>query len=69
MKRLRDLWIKLWHAPLVHTVVDTMEAWGSRITTEVEVTNRRGQVIGYWACGSWDPNGIYRGDEATGELA
>lgn len=65
---LYRLWLNLWHAPVRFETRDTMDAWGSKLETEYEVFNRRGKPIGYWAYGSYDPNGFYQGEGKTGEL-
>lgn len=56
--RLR-LW---WWGKLTEKTIDTMDAWGSWLVTEYEVLDCRGNVIGYWAYGNWDPNLPYHGN-------
>lgn len=61
-KKLKRFWLWFYHRPLSSVDRDSMDAWGSSMTTEYEVFNRRGESIGYWAYGSWDPNGFYQGE-------
>lgn len=66
MKRIRQFFyalrIRIFHGPVTFKTMDTMDAWGSQLVTEYEAFNRHGKGIGYWAYGSWDPAGIYRGE-------
>lgn len=56
--------IRLWWWGKLTTVErDHMDAWGSHLTTEYEIFDCRGNSIGYWAYGSFDPNAPYQGDK------
>lgn len=56
---LKRLYLKWFHAPLRQQETDWMDAWGSRLTTEFEILNRRDETIGYWAYGYCDPTSIF----------
>lgn len=64
-RRLKRLLYKLrlWWGPLTTVTMDTMEAWGGRIETEHEVRTARGQVVGYWAYGAYNPFYPYQGPD------
>jgi hypothetical protein len=44
---------------IVEKVVGTA---GHNIPAEIEYVNRKGEVIGFWAYGYFDPNYPYQGD-------
>lgn len=55
--RLRKAWVWLRFGHITETV----KAVDGGTVSEIEYRGRFGKVVGYWAYGSWDPQGPYRG--------
>lgn len=62
MKKVLALlnWLR-WGA-VEEKVMDSIDRW---CTTEVAYLDRRGNLIGYWAYGCFDPSFPFRGQEHT----
>lgn len=58
MRRLaRQLWLWIRFGKITSKVV----ARDGGVASEIEYFDRNGKSIGYWAYGSFDPSGPYRG--------
>lgn len=54
----KSLWIWVRFGKLTFTVVGTA---GDHVPAEIEIRDRWGILVGYWAYGGYDPNFPYRG--------
>lgn len=55
---LKRLWQWIRFGTISAHVVGTA---GDNVAAEIEYRGRRGRVVGFWAYGSFDPNGPYQG--------
>lgn len=55
--------LKLYYRIRFGKVKHRVKAIDSGCVSEVEILNRNGKVVGYWAYGSYDPSYPYKTDE------
>lgn len=53
--RVMSLW------PLNNDIQEVVKDMIEHVVSEVGYYNRKGELVGYWAYGSFDPSGPYRG--------
>ncbi len=59
MKKLRKIWLWIRFGKITSRITGTA---GDNVPAEIEYLDRWGNVIGFWAYGSWQPGCPYQGE-------
>lgn len=61
LERVKDSIRRSWTWVRFGKITETVKSVDGGVVSEIEYRGRNGKVIGYWAYGSFDPSGPYRG--------
>lgn len=59
--RVRDVFRVNWYRYRFGKITQTIKSFDGGIASEIEFTDKRGKVIGYWSRGSYDPKLPFKG--------
>ena len=62
-ERLRVAWLKWWIGPVTDKVTSSIDMGvGPGLPCEIGYYNSKGELVGYWAYGGFDPAFPYKGE-------